>query len=100
MAKDAGASVEGRLAAQHICQTANYTDGPCEECAKEKSTFLDAKRDLREWVLERFENCLRIAETKTGEDKAGWLDDADYFRAVIALILVDEIGRASCRERV
>jgi hypothetical protein len=37
-----------------------------------------------EWVKERHANCLRIAKTKPeGFDKAGWLEDAAYFRAIL-----------------
>jgi hypothetical protein len=60
----------------HICNTPNSTDGPCYACAKEK---------VMEWVFERYENCVRIAKNKTGEDRAGWLKDADCFMLILQL---------------
>lgn len=36
--------------------------------------------DIDQWLREREENCLRLMQTKTGEDRAGWQDDADYFK--------------------
>lgn len=36
---------------------------------------------LCEWLCERKENALRIADTKTGADRLGWLEDAMYFSA-------------------
>lgn len=38
---------------------------------------------LKDWLKEREANCLRIAKTKTGADKAGWLEDASYFSQCI-----------------
>lgn len=38
---------------------------------------------LKDWLKEREANCLRIAKTKTGADKAGWLEDARYFSECI-----------------
>jgi hypothetical protein len=35
---------------------------------------------LAEWLEERYQNCLRLAEHKRGEDRRGWLEDAEYFR--------------------
>ena len=38
---------------------------------------------LKSWVSDRLENCLRIAAQKTGRDRDGWLEDAEYFRAIL-----------------
>jgi hypothetical protein len=40
------------------------------------------------WVRERLENCLRIAKERTGKDRDGWLEDAKYFRAILARLNV------------
>ena len=42
---------------------------------------------IRAWIVERQENCLRIAATKPiGPDRDGWLEDASYFAGVLGLI--------------
>lgn len=41
---------------------------------------------LVDWVRDRAENCERIAATKTGADREGWLQDARYFRAVLTAL--------------
>lgn len=47
------------------------------------TTELPLPIPLKDWLKEREANCLRIAKTKTGADKAGWLEDARYFSECI-----------------
>lgn len=43
---------------------------------------------LREWVEERLLNCCRIAEQmKAGKNRDGWVEDAKYFRAILATLV-------------
>lgn len=41
---------------------------------------------VKSWMVDRQANCLRIAGTKRGADRDGWLEDAAYFSAAIGLI--------------
>jgi hypothetical protein len=61
------------------CGTVHHPDASCGEDATPRTP-------LRDWLEERRQNCLRIAEQKTGNDKTGWLEDAEYFRAAIAAL--------------
>ena len=38
------------------------------------------------WLKERELNARRFASGKTGEDRAGWLEDADHFQAALAAV--------------
>ena len=42
------------------------------------------REQVDRWLKDRMVNCERIAKLKSGDDRAGWLEDADYFKAVIA----------------
>lgn len=49
---------------------------------------------LSEWIRERCENAKRIADTKAGDERLGWLEDASYLRRCHeALEVCDEILR-------
>lgn len=41
---------------------------------------------INEWLMERRDNCLRIAKTKIGDDRDGWLEDAGYFMGALRLL--------------
>ena len=47
---------------------------------------------LSEWLRERQHNALRIASTKRGSDRTGWMEDAAYFAR--AATSVDPDGKA------
>jgi hypothetical protein len=42
---------------------------------------------LVDWLIERLENCIRIADTKDNpDDRASWLEDAGYFAAALRVV--------------
>lgn len=43
------------------------------------------KLSLVEWLEEREANCRRHAARNYGAEKAGWIEDAEYFKQAVAL---------------
>ena len=42
---------------------------------------------LIEWVLERYENCCRIArEKEIPADRDSWMEDAAYFQQILVIL--------------
>lgn len=48
---------------------------------------------VRQWLSESLANCYRIAATKTGKDREGWLEDASYFAAAMGMVEWSELER-------
>lgn len=46
-----------------------------------------SEHEVVEWLKDRRANCLLLAATKTGDDRRGWEEDAEYFRQAVMLIL-------------
>lgn len=42
--------------------------------------------ELLNWLEERAANCRRIADTRHGADRAGWIEDETYFRLAVTAI--------------
>lgn len=56
-----------------------------QEIVRRKIEELDPQK-VRAWLHDRLANCHRIARTKDGADRDGWLEDAAYFAAAIGMI--------------
>jgi hypothetical protein len=53
----------------------------------QESPYIAAEKDaVIKWLRERRENCKRIAQGKLGDDRRGWLVDAEWFDRTIALL--------------
>ncbi len=51
------------------------------------------KIPIRDWIVERMKNCLRIAALKQSRtDRDGWIDDGEYFKE--ALEAIDALTQA------
>ncbi len=46
------------------------------------------------WIHERELNAIRISLTKTGADRLGWLEDAEYFKQAVALMSANKALQA------
>lgn len=61
------------------------------------------KPTTAEWIQERYDNTGRIAAMKTGDDRAAWLEDRCYWKAIIderkALLEACELALTEARER-
>ena len=55
---------------------------------------------LVDWLQERLDNSRRIAATKTGDDRNGWLEDALYFTEAIDRIADLEARLAASEKEV
>ena len=53
---------------------------------------------LTMWLKERELNSRRLAAGKTGEDRAGWLEDADHLQAALAAVEECDRLRAALQE--
>ena len=74
-------------------------------CGMTPSGSGSAKLTLQEWLQERYANCLRHAENKTGGDREGWLEDADYYQQALTALTTaqnahEEIQRLVARHTV
>ena len=48
-----------------------------------------------EWAEERRANTYRLAATKTGADRDGWLEDAAYWEQIVAVLAEEDQRRAA-----
>lgn len=73
---------------------AGNCDSQCAECKTVAATDnlrsnpyeVYVAGDLIEWVQERYDNCIRIANQKQGSDKFGWLMDAVHFERILKVL--------------
>lgn len=55
-------------------------------CTRGVAGCICNREDVLNWLTERHENCLAIAAGKPVVDRAGWIEDAQYFKAAIEII--------------
>jgi hypothetical protein len=55
-----------------------------------------------EWAQERLDNTTRIAATKTGEDRDGWLEDRSYWQMIVGALQRDseQVARIEAMARL
>lgn len=78
----------GREGKTSYCRAGNgepYAHAPLPQPTVGEQTEPE-RNQLIEWLRERRENCLLIAEGKTGDDLRGWIEDSSYFGEAIRLI--------------
>lgn len=54
------------------------------------------KLPLPEWIQERIQNCHRIAASKSGSDRDGWLEDAKYFSEILRELAQAKADHIAC----
>lgn len=52
----------------------------------ENDTYKYSLTDTIDWFKERQTNCYLLASQKTGEDQAGWIEDARYFNSAVSAL--------------
>lgn len=52
--------------------------------------LMSEREQVLDWLCERYQNCVTIAAQKTGEDRAGWLEDSLMFELAMRLIRTKE----------
>jgi len=70
-----------------------------EELAELYWNMQRGRLSLDEWVLDRYENCVRLAQAKRGKDRNGWLEDAAYFREILKVLQLAAERQAKGEQR-
>lgn len=59
-----------------------------------------APEALAKWAAERLGNSKRIAATKSGADRDGWLEDVAYWEAICAALARRPAGLRALKDRI